>query len=147
MYFPLSTIKKFHVEIVFVAWLRDLMRSKNSLSFFSKDTSGKFLILLLSYLPGFWLQTSSAFTIIFADCHGLSCVHVRASSYTALVRVSMRGVGLRCVGPAKGFLHAATRVPVFSPFSLFAFYSLPCIITYVCFFHSLSAFPQNPCYL
>ena len=74
-------------------------------------------------------------------------INVRASSYTALVRVSMRGVGLRCVGLAKGFLHAATRVPVFSPFSLFAFYSLPCIITYVCFFHSLSAFPQNPCYL
>ena len=118
-------ISYFHVEIVFVAWLRDLMRSKNSLSFFSKDTSEKFLILLLSYLPGFWLQTSSAFIIIFDDCHGLSCVHVRASSYTALVRVSMRGVGLRCVGLAKGFLHAATR----------------------CFFYSLSAFPQNPCYL
>ena len=101
MYFPLSTIKKFHVEIVFVAWLRDLMRSKNSLSFFSKDTSEKFLILLLSYLPGFWLQTSSAFIIIFDDCHGLSCVHVRASSYTALFRVSLRGVGLRCVGLAQ----------------------------------------------
>ena len=25
-FFPLSTIKKFHVEMVFVAWLRDLSR-------------------------------------------------------------------------------------------------------------------------
>ena len=41
---------------------------------------------------------SSAFAIIFADCHGLSCVHVRASSYTGLFRVSLAGVGLMCVG-------------------------------------------------
>ena len=33
----------------------------------------------------------------------------------------------------KRYLHAATRVPTFSPFSLFVFYSLPCIITHVCF--------------
>ena len=44
---------------------------------------------------------SSTFVIIFADCHGLSCVHVRASSYTALFRVSLGGVGLRCVGLAQ----------------------------------------------
>ena len=49
----------------------------------------------------FLLQISSAFAIIFADCHGLSCVHVRASSYTALFRVCLRGVGLRCVGLAQ----------------------------------------------
>ena len=139
MYFPLSTIKKFHVEIVFVAWLRDLMRSKNSLSFFSKDTSGKFLILLLSYLPGFWLQTSSAFTIIFADCHGLSCVHVRASSYTALFRVSLRGVGLRCVGLAqKMSARCNTGSYVFSFFFVcFLFSSLH---YYVCMFFP---FPQR----
>ena len=82
------------------AW--PFMRSKNCRSlFFQEDTSEKFLILLLSYLPVFWLQISSAFAIIFADCHGLSCVHVRASSYTAFFRVSLRGVGLRCVGLAQ----------------------------------------------
>ena len=100
MVFPLSTIKKFHVEIVFVAWLRDLSWETKIfyLFFFQEDTSRKFLILLLSYFPVFWLQISSAFAIIFADCHGLSCVHVRASSYTGLFRVSLAGVGLMCVG-------------------------------------------------
>ena len=67
----------------------------------SWDTSRKFLILLLPYFPLFWLQISSAFAIIFADCHGLSWVHVRASSYTALFRVSLGRVGLRCVGLAQ----------------------------------------------
>ena len=82
------------------AW--PFMRNKNFLSFFfQEDTSRKFLILLLSYFPVFWLQISSAFAIIFADCHGLSCVHVRASSYTGLFRVSLGGVGLRCVGLAQ----------------------------------------------
>ena len=66
--------------------------------FFQEGTSRKFLILLLSYFPVFWLQISSAFAIIFADCHGLSCVHVRASSYTGLFWVSLAGVGLMCVG-------------------------------------------------
>ena len=103
MFFPLSTIKKFQVEIVFVAWLRDLSWEVKIvyLFFFQEDTSGKLLILLLSYSPVFWLQISSAFAIIFADCYGLSCVHVRASSYTALFRVSLSGVGLRCVGLAQ----------------------------------------------
>ena len=78
------------------------MRGKNCLSFiFKEDTSRKFLILLLSYFPVFWLQISSVFAIIFADCHGLSCVHVRASSNTALFQVSLGGVGLRCVGLAQ----------------------------------------------
>ena len=78
------------------------MRGKNCLSvIFKEDTSRKFLILLLSYFPVFWLQISSVFAIIFADCHGLSCVHVRASSNTALFRVSLGGVGLRCVGLAQ----------------------------------------------
>ena len=82
------------------AW--PFMRSKNCYLFFSlEDTSRKFLILLLSYFPVFWLQISFAFDIIFADCHGLSWVHVRASSYTALFRVSLSRVGLRCVGLAQ----------------------------------------------
>ena len=70
-------------------------------SFFHENTSGKFLILLLLYLPIFWLQISSVFAIIFADYHGLSCVHVWASWYTALFQVSLRGVGLKRVGLAQ----------------------------------------------
>ena len=102
MFFPLSTIKKFHAEIVFVAWLRDLSwEIKIVYLFLQEKTSTKFLIFLLLYFPDFWLQISSTFTIIFADCHGLSCVHVQASSYTALFRVSLRGVGPKCVGLAR----------------------------------------------
>ena len=82
------------------AW--PFMWSKNCFSFiFQEDTSRKFLILLLSYFPVFWLQISSTFAVIFADCHGVPCVHVRASSYTALFRVSLAGVGLRCIGLAQ----------------------------------------------
>ena len=44
---------------------------------------------------------SSASAIIFAECHGPSCVCVRGIWYTALFRVSLRGVGLRCVGLAQ----------------------------------------------
>ena len=102
MFFPLSTIKKFHAEIVFVAWLRDLSwEIKIVYLFLQEKTSTKFLIFLLLYFPDFWLQISSTFTIIFADCHGLSRVHVQASSYTALFRVSLRVVGPKCVGLAR----------------------------------------------
>ena len=38
---------------------------------------------------------------IFADCQGFSRMHARASCYTALYRVSLRGVGPRCVGLAQ----------------------------------------------
>ena len=100
-HFPPSRNSTYRNSICRVtAW--PFMRSKHCSSFFfQEDTSRRFLILLLSYFPVFWLQISSAFTIIFADCHGLSCVHVRASSYTALFRVSLRGVGLKCVGLAQ----------------------------------------------
>ena len=103
------------------AW--PFMRSKNCRSlFFQEDTSEKFLILLLSYLPVFWLQISSVFAIIYADCHGLSCVHVRASSYTALFRVSLRGVGLRCVGLAQKIsARCSTGSNVFSFFFICIF--------------------------
>ena len=96
------------LEVVFLAWLRDLSWEVKIVypSFFQEDTSRKFLILLSPYFPVFWLQVSSA--IIFADCHDLSCVHVRASSYTALW--------------LKRYLHAATRVPMLAPFSLFVFW-------------------------
>ena len=44
---------------------------------------------------------SSASAIIFAECHGPSCVCVQGIWYTALFRVSLRGVGLRYVGLAQ----------------------------------------------
>ena len=47
-----------------------------------ENTSRKFLILLLFYLPVLLLQISSTFATIFADSHDLSCVHERASWYT-----------------------------------------------------------------
>ena len=110
-------------------------------SFFHENTSGKFLILLLLYLPIFWLQISSVFAIIFADYHGLSCVHVWASWYKALFQVSLRGVGLKCVGRAlvcrSGSKDICTLQPGFLCSLLFIcwhFYSLSCVITKVCIF-------------
>ena len=69
----------------------------------------------------FWLQISSAFAIIFADYHGLSCVHVWASWYTALFRVSLHGVELKCVGLAQKISARFKSGSYVSPFSLFAF--------------------------
>ena len=121
------------IEIIFVAWMRDLSwEVKIVYLFFQEDTSRKFLILLLSYFPVFWLQISSAFAIIFADCHGLSCVHVRASSYRTLFRVSLGGVGLRCVGLAEK-ISARCNTGSYV-FSFFFIHSLPFIITHLCFF-------------
>ena len=106
--------------------------------FFQEDTSRKFLILLLSYFPVFWLQISFAFSIIFSDCHGLSCVHVRASSYTALFRVSLGGVGLRCVGLAQKIsARCNTGSYVFSFFFIWIFILL-LALSHICislFFH------------
>ena len=78
------------------------MRSKNCLSFFLQEsTFRKFLILLLFYLPVGLRQISSAIAIIFANCHGLSCVHVRVSWYTAPFLIFLRGVRPRCIGLAR----------------------------------------------
>ena len=102
------------------AW--PFMRSKNCLPFFFfRDASRKFLILLSSYFPVFWLRISSAFAIIFTDCYGLSCMRVWASSYPTLFQVSLGGVRLRCVGLAQKIsAHCNTGFYV-SPFSLFVF--------------------------
>ena len=62
--------------------------------FFKKNTSRKFLILLLFYLPLFWMQIST-------ECHDLSYVHVQPSWYTTLFWISFRGVVLRCIGLAQ----------------------------------------------
>ena len=124
MLFPPSTIKKFHAKISFVAWLCDLSwEVKMFHLFFQGKTSRKFLSLLLIYLPVFWLRISS--------CHGLSCLHVRASWY------EFHCVVCRC-GWLKRYLHAAkvqaTRVPMLSLFFYLYLYPLSCNIIYVCFF-------------
>ena len=93
--FSTSNIKKFHSEIVFVVWLRDVRSKIVYLFFLQENTSTKFLSFLLFYFPVFLLKISSAFAIIFVDCQGLSCVHVRTRWYTAPFRVSLRGVGPR----------------------------------------------------
>ena len=65
---------------------------------------------------------SSASAIIFAECHGPSCVCVRGIWYTALFRVSLRGVGLRCVGlPRKISARGNTGSHVFSFFFIWIF--------------------------
>ena len=82
------------------AW--PFLSSKNCLSFFFKKALlESSLNFLLFYWPTFRLQILSASAIIFAECHGLFCLYVRASWCTALFRVSLHGVRLRCVGLAK----------------------------------------------
>ena len=113
---------------------------------FLKKTSGKFLNLVLHYLPVFWLQLSSAFAIIFAECRGL-CVHLRASWYTALFRVSLLGVGLRCVGLAQKISARCKRASntgsyLFSFFFICIFIHLLALSYMYVFFYALSAFPR-----
>ena len=126
------------------AW--PFMRSKNCLSFFffffQEDTSRKFLILLLSYFPVFWLQILSAFAIIFADCHGLSYVQVRAGSYTALFQVSLGGVGLRCIGLAQKISARCNTGFYASSFFFICIFILFLALWHIYVFYSLSAFPQ-----
>ena len=123
-HFPPSRNSTYRNSICRVtAW--PFMRSKNCSSFFfQEDTSRKFLILLLSYFPVFWLQISSAFAFLFADCHGLSCVHVRDSLYTALFRVSLSGVGLRCVGLAQKISARCNTGPYVFSFFFFCIFIL-----------------------
>ena len=90
---------------------------------------------------------SSASAIIFAECRGPSCVCVQGIWYTALFRVSLRGVGLRYVGLAQKISARCKRASNrgsygflwFFFFLNLHFYSLSCIITHVCFFLIISA--------
>ena len=113
MFFPLSTIKKFHVEIVFVAWLRDLSwEVKIVCLFLLESTSRKFLILLLFHLPVFYCKYRLhllLFSLIVMAFPACTCKP-----------------GPRCVGLQHDFL-------CFLLFLNLYFYSLSCIITHVCF--------------
>ena len=80
---------------------------------------------------------------IFADCQGFSPMHVRASCYTALCRVSLRGVGLRCVGLAQNIsARCNTGSYVFSFFFICIFILFLALSHLHVFFNPLSAFPQ-----
>ena len=82
------------------------------------------LILPLYYFPVFWLQMSSAFAIIFADCSFLWC--------QALV----------CRSGSKDICTLQHGFLCFLLFIYLYFYSFPCIITHVCYFNFLAPFPQ-----
>ena len=142
MFFLLSTIKKFHVQEQYLQGYCVTFHEKSTLFifFFSRRHFQKVLNPSVILFSCFRLQISFTFAIIFTDCHGLSCVHVRASSYTGLFRVSLGGVGPRCVGLARKIsAHCNTGSYVFSFFFIFIFILFP---AYVCYFNSLSAFPQ-----
>ena len=129
------------IGIVFVGSLRDLLWEVKIVHlFFQEGTSRKFLILLLSYFPVFWMQMSSAFAIIFADCHGLSCVHVRASSYTGLFRVSLAGVGLMCVGLVQKISACCNTGSYVFSFFFICFFSFSCLHYHTFMFF---LFPQH----
>ena len=125
-FFPLfGTIEKLHAEIKFVAWQRDLSREvKIVYLFFQGNTSRKFLSLLFFLFSCF--STANIVCICyFAECHGLSCVYVRGSWYTALSRVSLSGVGLRCVGLAQKIFARCKRASNTGSYGFF--FSLICI--------------------
>ena len=112
------------------------MRSKNCVSFFfQEDTSGKFLILCYLICLSFDCKYHLHLLLFFADCCGFSCVHVRASSYTALFRVSLHAIGLRvsrfC---SKDICTLQHGFLCFLLFLYLYFHSLACIITHLCFF-------------
>ena len=79
---------------IMTAW--SFLRSEIVYLFSQENTSRKFLNLLLFYLPVFCLQISYGFAIM-----SRPFLRARASWYAALSRVSLRGVGLRCVGLAQ----------------------------------------------
>ena len=92
MFFPLSTIKKFHVEIVFVAWLRDLSWEVKIFFFFSRRHFWK--VLNPSVILFACLLTANIICI----CHYFRWLlwlflRARTSSYTALFRVSLHAIG------------------------------------------------------
>ena len=107
-------------------------------SSFLENTSRKFLSLLLFYLPVFLLQLSSAFAIIFVERHGLSCVHVRASWYTLLFRVSLLGVGLRCLDLAQKISARCKRASNTGSY-LFSFFFI-CIFIHLLALSYMNAF-------
>ena len=137
-----SATKKFHVEILLVAWLRDLSwEVKIVYLFFFKVT---LIVILFAY---FW-QTANVVCI----CHHfrwMSWPFPRARSsqlIQALFRVSLRGVGFRCVGLAQKMFARCqsasnTGTYLFS-FSLFVFFLFLALSHMNVFFIPLARSPR-----
>ena len=132
-HFPLSrnSMQKWYLQ-------RDCVTSHEKLKCLSFFFKNKFLESSLSscYLICLFFSRKYhphllSFSLIVMAFPACTCepVHIQ-HSFEFLCVVS----GLVMQVWLKRYLHAATRVPTFSPFSLFVFYSLPCIITHVCFF-------------
>ena len=103
MFFPLSTIKKFHVEIVFVAWLRDLSwEAKIAYLFFFKKTllesSLSFCYLICLFCDCKYHLYLPLFSLIVMAFPACTCEPVRTQHSSNFFS---RGVGLRCVGLAQ----------------------------------------------
>ena len=141
MFSPLSTIKKFHVQ---EQCLQGFFYEKLKLFifFFQEDSSRKFLVLF--YLIFLFFDCKYRlhlllFSLIVMTFPACTCelVHIQ-DSFEFLWLVS----GLCVQVWFKRYLHAATRVPMFSPFSLFVFSFHYLHYHTFMFFNSLTTFPQ-----
>ena len=108
--------------------------------FLQENTSRKFLIFLLSYLPVFYckyrlhLLLFSLIVLAFPAC---TCEPVGIQHP---FQFFSRGVGPRCVSLTRKIsAHCNTGSYVFSFFFIFIFILF---LAYVCYFNSLSEFPQ-----
>ena len=144
MFFPLSTIKKFHVEIVFVAWLGDLSWEVKIVCLFLQENSFRKFLILLLFICMFFIANIVCICYYF---RWLSWPFLRARAsqwYTApfLVFFFAWCRAKVCRSGSKDTCTLQHRFLCFLLFLYFYFYSLSCIITHVCHFNSLSVFPQ-----
>ena len=135
MYFPLSTIKKFHVEIVFVAWLRDLSWEVKIVFLFFKKTppesSLSFCHLICLFFDCKYHLHLPLFSLIVMAFPACTCelVHIQ-DSFEFLWVVS----GLVCRSGSKDICTLQHGFLCFLLFLYLYFHSLACIITHLCFF-------------
>ena len=136
MFFPLSTIKKFHVEIVFVAWLRDLSwEVKIFFPFFLKRHLQKVLypsvILFACFLTANIICICHYFRWLswpFLRARASKFIYSTLSSFFAWCRAWVCRSGSKDICPLQhGFL-------CFLLFLYLYFYSPLCIITHIWFF-------------
>ena len=144
------------------------LRSKNCLSFFFprrhfQKVLYSSVILFACFFDSKYHLHLPLFSLTVMAFPACTCVlvHIQHSSEFLCV---VSGLGVQVW--FKRYLHAAARVPMFSPFLHLYFYFLPCIITHVCLFLFLLRLPsdfevgyemsiltkslfvsKNPCYL
>ena len=112
MVFPLSTIKKFHLEIVFVVWLRDLSWEVK-IVFFSLS----FCHLICLFFDCKYNLHLPLFSLIVMAIPACTCEQVHIQHF----RVSLRGVRHKCVGLAQKISARCNTSFYFFPFSFFVF--------------------------